>query len=178
MIFKKIGKNTNISPMVRFHSPEMIEIGDNVRIDDFCVLSGGIGLTIGSHIHIACGVYLFAGAGIVLEDFVQVASRTIMLSQSDDMSGRSLVGPCIPIEYKPFLKSGLITIKRHTFIGTGTTIVPGVTIGEGVSVGAMSLVKEDLAPWAVYAGVPAKRIKERSKEILTLETAFLENYCG
>ena len=176
MEFKKVGKNMNISPMIRLYHPEMIEMGDNVRIDDFCVLSGGAGLKIGNHIHIACGCYLFAGAGIILEDFVQLSGRTTLLSQSDDMSGHSLVGPCIPTLFKPFLKSGLITLKRHTFIGTGTTILPGVTIGEGVSVGAMSLVKEDLAPWTVYAGVPVKRIKERSREILTLETAFLEHY--
>ena len=43
----------------------------------------------------------------------------------------------------------------------------------GVSVGAMSLVTQNLEAWGVYAGIPAKRIKERNRAILELEKNFL-----
>ncbi|MFA5240547.1 MAG: hypothetical protein WC476_12690 [Phycisphaerae bacterium] len=96
----KIGKDVNIHPTVQFFNPDMIEIGDNVRIDAFCVLSGGTGLKIGSHIHIACGGYFFAGGGIELDDFTNFGPGTIILSQSDDFSGDSLISPVIPMKYK------------------------------------------------------------------------------
>ena len=54
-------------------------------------------------------------------------------------------------------------------IGTQSVILPDVTIGEGSSVGAMSLVNRSLEPWGVYFGVPARRLKERSKDLLELE---------
>jgi len=51
--------------------------------------------------------------------------------------------------------------------------MPGVNIGEGCSVGAMSLVNKSIEPWGIYFGVPARRIKERKKNILELERQFL-----
>ena len=172
----KVGKNVTIHSSVAIFNPENIEIGDNVRIDAFCVLSGGIGLKIGSHIHIACGNYFFAGAGIIIEDFVQIGARFTALSQSDDFLGGSLVGPCIPINYKPDFKSGLITLKRHVIIGVGVTVGPGVTVGEGVALGVGAFVKKDCEPWGIYVGNPAKKMKERSRKMLEFEAPFLEEY--
>lgn len=176
MEFKCVGKDCKISDRARFYSPEKITIGDNVRIDDFCVISGDV--TIGSHIHIACGVYLFGGSGIVLEDFVQISNRSCLLSGSDDFHGNSLVGPVIPMKYKPDLKSGLITLKRHVFLGTNVTVLPSITVDEGGSFGAYSLINKDTLPWSVYAGIPAKKIDNRSKKMLELEKQFLEEYDG
>ena len=79
-----------------------------------------------------------------------------------------MTGPTVPEEYTG-IKKGLIRIGRHAVIGTGTTILPGVTIGEGVAVGAMSLVRTSLEPWMIYAGIPARPIRSRSRDLLTLE---------
>jgi len=176
MKFKSIGTNVKISPVARFYCPESIEIGDNVRIDDFCVLSGGGGLKIGNHIHLACYSILFAKAGIVLEDFSEFAVRTTILTATDDFFGNSLVGPCIPEKFKPELKCAPVRICRHALLGAGCIIMPGVTIGEGVSVGAMSLVKNDCIPWSIYAGVPARKLGERKRDMLKLAEQFLEEY--
>ena len=51
-------------------------------------------------------------------------------------------------------------------VGSGCTVLPGVTLGEGVSVGAMSLINKSLDEWGIYVGIPAKKIKDRSKEML------------
>ena len=67
---------------------------------------------------------------------------------------------------------GKVILKKHAIIGTGTTILPGVIIGEGVGVGAMSLVAKSLDDWKIYAGIPCKEIKERSKQLLDLEKEF------
>jgi acetyltransferase-like isoleucine patch superfamily enzyme len=172
----KIGKNCNIHPSVVMFGEDNIEIGDNVRIDAFCVLSGGAGLKIGSHIHIACGCYFFAGAGIIIEDFVEIGARLTILSQSDDFSGNSLIGPCIPMKYKPKFKSGLVTIKRHVVFGVNCSVMPGITIGEGASCGAHTLIRKDCEPWTIYVGSPARKIGERSKKMLELEKEFLKEY--
>jgi len=172
----KIGKGSVIHPTVQIFNGDMIEIGENTRIDAFCVLSGGIGLKIGSHIHIGCGSYLFGGGGIELEDFSGSGPGLCILSQSDDFSGESLISPCIPMKYKPIFKSGKVVLKRHSVAGTRVNIMPGVTVGEGAAIGACSMVNKDCEPWSIYAGIPAKKIKDRKKNMLELEKIFLEEY--
>ena len=60
--------------------------------------------------------------------------------------------------YKDVIRYGKINIKDNCFIGARSTILPGVTIGPNSIVGACSLVRKDVEPNSVYAGVPAKRI--------------------
>jgi heptaprenylglycerol acetyltransferase len=55
---------------------------------------------------------------------------------------------------------GNVTIKKGAFIGMNTTIMPGVTIGEGSVVAAGSVVTKDIEPFTVYGGVPAKKIRD------------------
>jgi galactoside O-acetyltransferase len=56
-------------------------------------------------------------------------------------------------------------------IGTNAVIFPGVTIGEGAIIGALSLVRKDVPDWSIYAGIPAKRVGTRRKDFLTLLTS-------
>mgnify|MGYP002684191689 CR=1 FL=1 len=65
---KKYGKNVLISRKASFYSPELIQLGSNVRIDDFCILSGNI--SIGSYVHISAYTALYGKFGICIEDFV------------------------------------------------------------------------------------------------------------
>jgi len=169
--FKKLGKNVRISRKTSIYGAEQIEIGDNVRIDDFCILSGRI--KIGNYVHIASGCYLFAGeAGITLEDFSGLSSRVTIYAVTDDYSGEVLTNPTIPMEYRRVIEKPVL-IMKHAIIGTGATILPGVTIGLGAAVGAMSLVTKDVLDWAIVAGIPAKFIKERKKDLLNLEKDFI-----
>lgn len=171
----KIGKNVTISPKASIYNPDNIEIGDNVRIDDFCILSGGKGLKIGSHCHIASYVALFGGSGIIIGNFVGISSRGTVFSESDDYSGGFLYGPTIPVKYRN-IEHGPVIIKDYSIIGVNSTIMPGVTLEEGTSVGAHSLVRSNIGPWGIYVGVPVKRIKNRRKDMLELEKKFLEEY--
>ena len=61
-----------------------------------------------------------------------------------------------------------MSIGRHVIVGTGSTILPGVKLGEGCAVGAMSLLNRDAEPWGIYHGIPARRRGERSRELLSL----------
>jgi galactoside O-acetyltransferase len=173
----KIGKDVIIHPTVQIFNDDAIEIGDNVRIDAFCVLSGGSGLKIGSHIHIACGNYLFAGAGIEIDDFCQIGAQCIIHSQSDDFSGHSMIGPCIPMKYKPGFKSGKVILERHVVLGARCTVLPETYLCKGAAFGAHSLITSNqYMAWKIYAGTPAKFIKVRYPIALNLEKAFLDEY--
>jgi len=176
-MFKSIGKNVSIDKSVRFFNADTISIGDNVRIDANCIISGGMGIRIGSHIHIATNVSLFGGSCIIMEDFTNIAAYSLILSESDDFSGKSLIGPQIPRKFKPKYHSGKpILLKKHTIVGARSTILPGVTCCDGVVIGAHSLVKDDCLPWCIYVGSPARLIGSRSKEILQLEKEFLRDW--
>ncbi|MCM1083262.1 MAG: acyltransferase [Clostridium sp.] len=166
------GKNVLISRNAMIYGADKISIGDNVRIDDFCILSGNISL--GSHIHIAAYCGLFGGeAGIIMEDFTTLSSRCAVYGVSDDYSGGSLTNPMLPDKFRN-VTEGTVTIKKHSIIGTGSTILPDVTVGEGCSVGSMSLVNKSIEAWGIYAGIPCKRMKERKKDLLALEKEFLK----
>ena len=159
------GKNVLISRKVSIYGAANISIGDNVRIDDFCILSGNV--TIGSNIHISAFVALYGSKGIVLEDYAGISPRSTVYSAMDDFSGDYLIGPIHDIG-KTNVKGGRVVISKNVQVGANCVIFPNLTIGEGSVLGAMSLVKTDIKSWGIYAGIPAKFIKERSKTLLKL----------
>lgn len=162
---KSYGKNVLISRFARFYSPEMIEIGDNVRIDDFCVLSGHI--SIGSNIHIGPSVLLYGANGIIIEDFTGISGRSTIYSAMDDFSGNYLIGPIHPDE-KTNVTGGPVVLRKYSQIGAHSLIFPNLEIGEGCVIGACSMVKQDTEPWTINVGTPARKLKERSKGLLKL----------
>ncbi|WP_411369065.1 acyltransferase [Pseudidiomarina salilacus] len=172
--FKKLGSNVLISVDSRIYSPEKISIGSNVRVDDFCILSGIV--EIGSNVHLAPGVQLAAGASqIILNDFSGLAFNVVVTASSDDYSGGSLTNPTVPSKYKSKKTEAPVIIGRHVIVGTGSFIMPGVTIGDGAAVGALALVNKSLPEWGVYVGAPARKVKERSKDILDLEKRYFDD---
>ena len=72
------------------------------------------------------------------------------------------------------MKSAPVFLKEHAIIGTGTVILPGVTIGKGSSVGALSFVSISLDEWGIYFGIPVRKINIRSKKILELEKNYIK----
>lgn len=176
MGFKFLGQNVKISDKASIYNPETIEINDNSRIDDFCVISGV--LKIGSYVHIAPFCLLAGGEeGIEMEDFSGLAYHVQVFSQSDDYTGRTLTNPTVPNKYKNEAKKS-VKIARHVIVGSGSIVFPGVHLAEGCSVGAMTLVNKSTQPWGVYLGNPAKRIKDRKKDLLELEKDFLAEMNG
>ena len=171
--FKHIGKNVKISDKASIYNYEQIEIGNNSRIDDFCVISGKI--VIGRNVHIAPFCLVAGGEkGIIFEDFSGLAYQVQVFTQSDDYSGRTLTNPTIPDKFKKESKKEII-IGKHSIVGTGSIIMPGVTLAEGTSVGALSLVRKKTEEWSIYLGNPAKKIMSRKKDLLNLEKQYLQN---
>jgi len=172
--FKSIGRNVRISTDARVYSPENISIGNNVRIDDFTILAAVNGsITIGNYVFIARNSHLSGALGIEMHDFSSMACNTVIYSAYDDYSGDFLTAQAIPQQYTAHI-GGLVSIGKHVIIGSSCTVLGPCNIGEGCSIGAMSLVKKDLEPWGVYMGIPSKRFKERKKGLLELEKKLHE----
>ncbi|MDO9634667.1 MAG: acyltransferase [Paludibacter sp.] len=161
--FKSVGTNVLVSKNVQFYDIAKISIGNHVRIDDFCILSGSI--TIGSHVHISAYCALYGKFGIELEDYTGLSPRCTVFSASDDFSGDFLISPMVNVEYTN-LNKGKVLISRYSQIGANCIIFPNLTVSEGVAVGAFSLVNASLDEWSIYAGIPAKRLKSRTKGLL------------
>lgn len=173
MGFKAIGKNVKISDKASIYNCDEIEIGDNSRIDDFCVISGKI--KIGRNVHITPQCLVAGGEkGVFFDDFTTLAYGVKIFSQSDDYSGKTLTNSTIPKKYKNEIIDK-VHIGRYSILGAGAIVMPGVELAEGSSIGALSLIRESTAPWGVYAGTPAIRIKDRSKDLLLLEQMYLDN---
>jgi dTDP-4-amino-4,6-dideoxy-D-glucose acyltransferase len=173
MGFKSVGANVAISDKASIYNPANIIIGSNVRIDDFCVLSAGIGgIEIGNNIHIAVFSTLIGAGKIQLSDFSNISSRVSIYSSNDDYSGEFLTNPTVPKEFTG-VKSADVFIGRHVIVGSGSVILPGVRLEEGVAIGALSLVNKCCNAFGIYAGNPTKRLKNRRRDLLGLEQAYL-----
>jgi len=160
---KSFGRNVLISKKACLYTPSQISLGNDVRIDDFCILSGII--TLGSNIHIGAYSALYGKFGIIMEDYTGLSPRCTIFSATDDFSGDYLISPMQEAKYT-HVTGGIVTIKRFSQLGSGCVIFPYLTINEGVAVGAMSLINKDLKEWGIYAGIPAKFIKERKRGLL------------
>ena len=105
--FKFLGKNVLISNKASIYNHEQIEIGNNSRIDDFCVISGKI--KIGRNVHITPQCLVAGGEkGIIFEDFTTIAYNAKIFTQSDDYSGVSMTNSTIPSKYKIEHKSNYV----------------------------------------------------------------------
>jgi acetyltransferase-like isoleucine patch superfamily enzyme len=171
--FASVGKDVQISELASFHGNERIILGDNVRVDDFCVLSAGVGgIVLGDNIHLAVACSLIGSGKITLKDFCNLSSRVAIYSSNDDYSGEAMSNPTVPSEFTRVTHAPVV-LGKHVIIGSGSVILPGVVLEEGVAIGALSLVNKSCAEFGVYAGVPARRIRDRKRNLIELEAKLL-----
>ena len=88
MPFKHIGVHVLISRKASFYNIGEISLGNHVRIDDFCILSGSISL--GNHIHISAHCALYGAMGIEMQDFSGLSPGCRVFSITDDFSGEHI----------------------------------------------------------------------------------------
>ena len=114
-----------------------------------------LGVSIGHNVKLNQDVYISGYGGVEIANDVRIGAKTIILSSDHGFDRRD-----IPM-YKQKLVTGKIKIGSDVFIGCNVTILKGVTIGKGAVIGAGSVVTKDVAEYAIMAGVPAKKIKNR-----------------
>ncbi len=173
--FKYLGRNVKISDKCSIYGASNIEIYDDSRIDDFCILSAGFGgIKIGRFVHIASYSSLIGKESIELQDFSGLSARVSIYSSSDDYSGLAMTNPCVPKEYTNAY-NGKVLLEKHVIIGVGSAILPNVTIGYGSAVGAFSLVTKNIEAMIIVSGVPVKYLKGRKDGFIEKEKLFLQS---
>jgi acetyltransferase-like isoleucine patch superfamily enzyme len=169
---RRVGEDVTIWPLAKIVTPENIVLGDSVIIDDLVLLFGGKNTQIGSFVHIGSFTSILGGGELTMGDFTGIGSGCRIITGGEDFSGGHLTNPTVDSPFRIPIRS-FVEIGKHAIITTNVVILSGVKIGEGVVVGANSLVRNDCDPWTIYAGSPAKPIRSRPKEkILALEAEY------
>lgn len=132
------------------------------RLDGMCWIQPGVTfvqsnrLSIGKHFGCNTGSYINAIGGITMGDYVLIGSNVTISSGMHDIEGRNP-----PVFARPTLPKP-IYIEDDVWIGAGAVIMPGVTLRKGTVVGANAVVTKATEEYGVYAGVPARKIRERT----------------
>lgn len=125
-------------PPNRFINWEPPQIIHNIPTKWNWVVARPENLVLGNKVDVGCFTYIASHYGVILEDNVQIGSHCAIYSVS------TIDG-----------KNGVVHIKRNARIGSHSTVMPGVTIGENSIVGAHSFVRGNIPPNEVWYGVPA-----------------------
>jgi len=159
--FGSIGKNVFISKKVSIYGSENIFIGNNVRIDDYCIFASTKGkLLLEGYNHIAAFSYINSAGSVTMKMFSGISSRCSVYSGSENYDGSFLTNPTVPVEYT-FTNTKPIYIGKHVVVGTNSAILPGCNIDDYSSVGAFSLVTKSIPEGKMAKGIPAKVYRDR-----------------
>jgi acetyltransferase-like isoleucine patch superfamily enzyme len=157
---KKCGKDVIIYDLAKIAKPEVVEVGDNTKIDDFVFINGGKKTKIGRYVHIASFTSIIGGGELVVGDYVAIAAGTRIITGTDQYESGKRMSAALPLEQRDVL-IGKVVVKKDAFLGTNVIVYPNVTIGEGAVIGSNSTVTGDIEPWTINVGNPCRVVKRR-----------------
>lgn len=137
IFFMKLEKRVTIRYGMKLLGASGISIGEGSALGDECWFDGRFGIKIGKNVNIASQVHLWSASHDMNDPYFRSNPQT--------------VGPII--------------IDDNVWVGPHTTILDNVHIGEGAVICAGAVVTKNVEPFAVVAGIPAKKIKERNRDI-------------
>ncbi len=137
----KIGKDSNIMMHANVMAPHGIEIGDNCIIGEHCWLDGR-------------AVRVGEGPGLRIGNNVNVGARTVFIP-----------GGHLPDSSDFYGLPEKTVVEDYVWIAMNCTILYGLTIGEGAVVASGAVVSKDVAPYTIVGGVPARYIRDRSRDL-------------
>ena len=177
MPFHRTGSHVTIYDRSVILAPENITLGSHIIVDDFVFIGAHRKIILGNYVHLAAHSSITGGGRVLLCDFCGLSSGARILSGTDDFKDGTLQGPTLPPQFR-HSNRGTVILEPYVIIGCNAVVLPDVTIGEGSTVGAGSVVTRSLEPWGVYAGAPARRINSRSREVLLANRKLLFETCG
>ena len=180
MLLGSCGRNVIFGQNVVLRHPHKIHIGDNVMIDDNCLIdakgASNQGITIGSGVFVGRNSILSSKNGdIELADGVNIGFNCEVFSASRVSIGRDtllaaycyVIGgdhdwsdPAQAVLAQSRTSAG-VTIGAGAWLGAGVKVLDGVSIGDGAVIGAGAVVKADVPASAIAVGMPAKVIGSR-----------------
>ena len=139
---------------ILFRSLLRIPIGPHTSIHRGCRFYLPRGVHIGAHTVINRDVVLDGRSGLTIGDNVSISEGVMLLTLEHDPNSASFENRGAPV-----------TLCDRVFIGAQAMILPGVTVGEGAVVAARAVVTRDVEPYAIVAGIPARKIGERTRDL-------------
>lgn len=134
-----VGRYVEICPGGR------ITIGTDTSIQDRCILLGNV--AIGRHCLLSLNVLLSSGRhNFAIDPAWLIRDQDRRVSQDSHLSA---------------LRNAPVVIEDDCWLGINTVVTPGVTVGKGAVVGANAVVVDDVEPYTVVGGIPARTIKRR-----------------
>ena len=155
----RCGPNCVFEAGVLMFHPERIELGTNVYVGHNAILKGYHDATmrIGDQTWIGQQTFLHSAGGIDIGAHVGVGPSVRIITSTHRDVGRAIPIVEAPIDRAP------VVVEDDADLGVGAIILPGVRIGRGAQVGAGAVVTEDVSPYSIVAGVPARIIGERPR---------------
>lgn len=169
------GENVRVSKFANIYKPSNLILHDNIRIDDFTVISCKGKVEIFNYVHIGSHCMISSSTNIILKSYSGISSGAKLYGGCDDFSGDFMTNPMVPGEYLN-VQIGDIILEEHALIGSSSIILPNVILRPGTAIAAMSLVKKNTEPWMIYGGVPAKIIKPRNQQCLQMQIDLERKY--
>jgi acetyltransferase-like isoleucine patch superfamily enzyme len=156
---QKCGEDVRISDNVEIMRPELMCLGNHISIDSYFYCTAGV--TIGDYSHVACATSIIGGSGgsFTAGHFFSMSAGARIICVSNLENGDGLVNPIIPKEFRDRVNSDPVVFGNFVVLGTNAVVMPGVTLGDGVVIGANSFVKHNIGSWEIWAGSPARFIK-------------------
>lgn len=160
---RSCGSDVFISPCVEIRRAHLVSIGSHVAIDTgfYCTVEA----CMGDYIHIGPYVSVIGGEKALLKlgHFNTIGAGSRILCASDEFHGAGLVGMS-PAEYRDKIIYAPVIFEMFASIGTNVVVHPGVTLAEGSVIGSCSLVTKSTEPWTIYQGIPARPVRQRSRD--------------
>jgi len=154
-----VGENVVVEKGALILKPERVKIGSNVYIGHYAILRGydRSEMVIGDDVWIGQFCYFNGAGGIEIGSRVGIGPGVKIMSSKHGEEGRKVPVLMCDLEFAG------VTIEDDCDLGMGAIILPGVTVGRGSQVGAGAVVTRDVEPYAIVAGVPARKIGERPR---------------
>jgi acetyltransferase-like isoleucine patch superfamily enzyme len=170
-----------ISANIRVRHPEHFVVGEGSIVDDFCYFSSKVAIGRCSHIASGCSVAGGLERQFTLGDYSSLSSGVKVWCTSDDFVNDVVTILPEGLDHlKQHLISSDVSLGDYTGIGANSVIMPGNDIPVGTVIGALSFVPPSFRfePWSVYAGIPIRYLRPRSRENVLSQAARIDAFLG
>ena len=135
LVMNEFGKHSTLRRSVEIRTPRNIKIGDNTTVNKKVLLDG-------------------RGGQLIIGNNVDIAEDCKIWTLQHDYNSPSYSAV-----------GGTVFIEDYVWIGADSTILPNVCIGKGAVIATRAVVTKSVPPYTIVAGIPAKKIGERNKNL-------------